>query len=81
MPFGNYKVAITVPADHMVGATGMLQNPQQVLSKTEHSTGLSKPRNHSHKPVIIRTQAEAAVLEKTKIKRKEDLGIRGRECS
>jgi hypothetical protein len=35
LPFGNYKVSITVPADHIVGATGSLANPQQVLTKTE----------------------------------------------
>lgn len=30
--FGNYKVNMTVPADHVVGATGECQNYQQVLS-------------------------------------------------
>ena len=35
LPFGDYKVRITVPADHMVGATGVLKNPTAVLSKTE----------------------------------------------
>jgi hypothetical protein len=29
--FGNYKVAITAPNDHVIGA-GELQNPTQVLS-------------------------------------------------
>jgi hypothetical protein len=29
--FGNYKVNMTVPADHMVGATGQCQNYAQVL--------------------------------------------------
>ncbi|MFY7887385.1 MAG: M1 family peptidase, partial [Spirosomataceae bacterium] len=32
LTFGNYKVAITVPNDHVVGASGELQNPTQVLS-------------------------------------------------
>jgi len=32
--FGNYKVNMTVPADHVVGATGECQNYPQVLSAT-----------------------------------------------
>ncbi len=35
LPFGDYKVKITVPADHIVGATGWLKNPDQVLSKAQ----------------------------------------------
>ncbi len=33
--FGNYKVAMTVPADHVVMATGVGQNYQQILSSKE----------------------------------------------
>ena len=33
--FGNYKVAMTVPADHIVMATGEAQNYPQVLTSTE----------------------------------------------
>ena len=36
LAFGDYKVRITVPADHMVGATGVLKNPQEVLTKTAY---------------------------------------------
>ncbi len=32
LEFGNYDVSITVPADHIVAATGVLQNPKQVLT-------------------------------------------------
>lgn len=31
--FGNYRLSVTVPADHLVWATGELQNPEQVLSE------------------------------------------------
>ncbi|MFM7855514.1 MAG: M1 family peptidase, partial [Flammeovirgaceae bacterium] len=65
LPFGNYKVSITVPADHIVGATGMLKNPQQVLSKAEIER-FEKAKNTFDKPVIISTQAEAIAREKTK---------------
>ena len=35
LEFGNYKVRITAPNDHVVGATGVLQNPQAVLSPAQ----------------------------------------------
>ena len=33
--FGDYELNITVPADFIVGATGSLQNPKEVLTKKE----------------------------------------------
>ena len=35
LTFGNYRVKITVPADHIVAATGTIQNPKEVLSKEQ----------------------------------------------
>ncbi len=32
LPFGNFEVALTVPSDHVVGATGVLQNEKEVLT-------------------------------------------------
>jgi hypothetical protein len=37
LTFGNFKVQMTVPADHVVGATGECQNYAQVLSPTQLS--------------------------------------------
>ncbi len=70
LTFGDYKVAITVPADHMVGATGVLQNPEEVLSATELERWNRAQKTYD-KPVIIRTQAEAERLEKAKAKTKK----------
>jgi hypothetical protein len=70
LPFGDYRVRITVPADHMVAATGMLRNASDVLSKTELER-FEKAKKSFDKPVIIRTQAEAAEREKTKSKDKK----------
>jgi len=33
--FGNYDVKVTVPWDHIVDATGVLQNPEEVLTPTQ----------------------------------------------
>jgi hypothetical protein len=37
LPFGDYLVNITVPEDHIVGATGELQNPNQVLTAEQRA--------------------------------------------
>jgi len=63
--FGNYEVNITVPADHMVGATGVLQNANQVLSSKELDRW-NKAKQTYDAPVVIRTQEEATELEKGK---------------
>jgi hypothetical protein len=65
LPFGDYKVSITVPADHIVAATGELKNPSSVLSKKQIER-LEKAKNNYKDPVIIVTQAEAEENEKTK---------------
>lgn len=65
LTFGNYKVSITAPADHMVGATGVLQNPEEVLSDKELDRW-NQAKETFDDPVIIRTQDEAEKLEKGK---------------
>ena len=70
LPFGDYHVKLTVPADHIVAATGMLQNPNQVLSKTELDR-FEKAKTTFDAPVVIVTQAEAIQKEKTKSKEKK----------
>ncbi len=63
--FGDYQVNITVPSDHMVGATGELQNPEDVLSDREMERW-DQAKESYNSPVVIRTQAEAEKLEKGK---------------
>ncbi len=70
LPFGNYRVRITVPADHIVAATGTLQNAAQVLSKTELER-LERAKNTFDKPVFIVTQAEAMQKEKNRSREKK----------
>lgn len=67
LTFGNYEVELTVPADHIVAATGMIQNPKEVLTETQLER-FEKAKSSFEKPVIIATQAEAIIREKTKLK-------------
>ncbi|RPD94378.1 M1 family peptidase [Aureibaculum marinum] len=68
LEFGNYTVNITVPADHIVAATGVLQNPKEVLTKDQQKR-LEIARKSFDNPVIIATQAEAEKAEKKRSKK------------
>lgn len=70
LAFGNYEVSLTVPSDHIVAATGMVQNPKEVLT-AEQLERFEKAKTSFDKPVIIATQAEAIVREKIKAKDKK----------
>jgi hypothetical protein len=63
LPFGDYRVALTVPADHIVGATGELRNTAEVLSPVQQER-LEKARGGTDQPVLIVTQSEAEANEK-----------------
>lgn len=65
LTFGDFEVEITVPSDHIVGSTGMLQNPKDVLTKQEINR-FEKAQKSFDKPVIIVTQKEAESKEKKK---------------
>ncbi len=65
LPFGDYEVNITVPADHVLDATGTLQNRKEIFSK-EMMRRYEKAKKSYDKPVIIVTQEEAEAAEKTK---------------
>jgi Peptidase family M1 domain len=61
--FGDYEVEITVPADHVVGATGVLINPEEVLSEKEYKR-YRKAHESTDRVVMIVTEDEAVAAEK-----------------
>ncbi|HEX6224299.1 MAG TPA: M1 family metallopeptidase [Chryseolinea sp.] len=69
LTFGNYSVKITVPADHIVGATGTIQNPKTVLTK-EQLERYEKAKKSFDSPVFIVTEKEAREKEKTRSEKK-----------
>ncbi len=70
LPFGDYTVNLTVPADHVVAATGECQNLSKVLAP-KHLAKYNEARNAFEKPVIIITQDEATKNESSRAKDKK----------
>ena len=68
LEFGDYDVKITVPADHIVDATGELLNEKKVLTK-EQRVRFNKARTSFKDPIFIVTQEEAEKAEKLKSKK------------
>ena len=63
LPFGNFDVNVTVPADHVMDATGELMNRSEVFTPAQVKR-YELAQKSFDKPVVIVTQAEAEVNEK-----------------
>lgn len=63
LPFGDFEVNITVPSDHIMEATGVLQNRKDVFTK-EQLKRWELAEKTFDKPVVIVTQEEAEEAEK-----------------
>ena len=63
LEFGDYDVSLTVPADHIVSATGVLQNPDDVL--TDEQQRRLKQAETAERIVFVVTPEEAMEAEKT----------------
>jgi hypothetical protein len=63
LEFGDYEVNLTLPADHIVDATGVLQNEKEVLTKTQRNRWATARKTFDN-PVMIVTQKEAEKAEK-----------------
>ena len=65
LPFGDFEVNITVPADYVMDATGKLTNRKEIFNNTMMSR-YEKAKKSYDKPVIIVTQDEAEQASKGK---------------
>ncbi|MFN3529853.1 MAG: M1 family metallopeptidase [Bacteroidia bacterium] len=61
LPFGNYKVRMNVPEDHLIVATGECQNYSKLLSKDQLARW--KQAQNATEPVEVVTLAEAIARE------------------
>jgi hypothetical protein len=64
LPFGDYDIKLTVPESMIVGATGEIQNEDEVLTDLQKER-LEKAKT-SDKPIIIVSQDEAVKNEKNR---------------
>lgn len=65
LEFGDYQVEITVPEDHIVAATGSLENSESVLTRTQRKR-MAAAKKSFDEPVMIITKEEAEVNEQEK---------------
>ncbi len=75
LTFGNFKVQMTVPADHVVGGTGECQNYAQVLSPAQ--LGRWTKAQTAKEPVEVVTLEEAE-SRRTEKHQQEDLDLQSR---
>ncbi|MFC6097003.1 M1 family metallopeptidase [Flavobacterium qiangtangense] len=64
LPFGNFDVNITVPADHILEATGDLLNRKEVFTAEQFKRYQLAEKTYD-KPVVVVTQAEAEQASKS----------------
>ena len=62
LEFGDYEVAITVPADHIVSSTGVLDNPEEVLTAEQRQR--LADAGDADSPIFVVTPEEALENEK-----------------
>lgn len=60
--FGNYEVEMTVPADHVVGATGECQNYQQVLTPAQWARWTKAQTAKDVEEIVTLEEAKKAEL-------------------
>lgn len=75
--FGDYSVSLTVPADHVVAATGELQNAAAVLTPAQRRRW--QQAQSAAAPVMIVTAAEATAAEKSRSPHKKTWRFRAQQ--
>lgn len=69
LTFGNFKVQMTVPADHMVGSTGECQNYAQVLTPTQMARYTKAQTAKEPVQIVTLDEAKKAETQKSKTKK------------
>lgn len=69
LTFGDFKVNITAPADHIIGATGECQNYAQVLSPAQYRRWQQAQNAKSPLEVVTLDEAKQAMKSKAKGKK------------
>ena len=69
LTFGNFKVEMTVPADHVIGATGECQNYQQVLTPAQYARWQQAQTTKEPLEIVTLDEAKASMVKKNKAKK------------
>jgi hypothetical protein len=69
LTFGNFKVQMTVPADHIVGSTGECQNYAQVLTPTQMARWTKAQTAKEPVQMVTLEEAKKAETQKSKTKK------------
>jgi hypothetical protein len=69
LTFGNFKVQMTVPADHVIGATGECQNYQQVLTPAQFARWQQAQTAKEPVEIVDLAEAKASEVKKNKAKK------------
>jgi hypothetical protein len=69
LSFGNFKVQMTVPSDHIVGGTGECQNYAQTLTPTQMSRWQKAQVAKEPLQIVTLAEAENAIKQKSKSKK------------
>ncbi len=69
LEFGDFLVRITAPSDHVVAATGVLQNSKEVLSSSQQKR--LEEAQSATKPIFVITPEEAKENEKSRASEKK----------
>lgn len=69
LTFGNFKVQMTVPSDHVVGSTGECQNYAQVLTPAQLARWQKAQTSREPVEVVTLEEAKAAESKKSKTKK------------
>ncbi|MBY0537403.1 MAG: M1 family metallopeptidase [Chitinophagaceae bacterium] len=69
LTFGNFKVQMTVPADHVIGATGECQNYQQVLTPAQFARWQKAQTAKEPMEIVTLDEAKKAEGQKSKAKK------------
>ena len=66
LTFGNFKVQMTVPADHIIGSTGECQNYQQVLTPAQFARWQKAQTSKDVIEIVTLDEAKASELKNPK---------------
>ena len=80
LEYGDYNVAVTVPAGYIVAATGALENPAEVLTPTEISRLAAAAKSATPVRIVTAEELKSGAA-RPRHTGHDDLAVCGPECA